>query len=421
MDIGMIKTKIVPSIYTNVLLRNVNLSRPIQIGNKFVSRLSDEEQREICARYQAGQTGTQIAEAYQFTPTGVYDILERHGIPRHNRLYKLTQVDQDAICLRYQAGESSSSLGKAFGVWGATVIRVLRVSGIPRRPPPTWPAIYKANHHFFDKISSENSAYWLGFLAADGYVSADNAITLSLARKDREHVVAFQQAIGATHPVVDRTCKTSYGTSMQSKFYMRSPRLARALRRLGFTHNKTTNCPWPKMPERLRHHFVRGYVDGDGGFYVSRLKHYRDGTPRKLVHYVFRFSVTSHITFIETLQQWLSRTCNISINKLDYRRPGRPFPSLTYSGRNIVGRIYHCLYANATIWLPRKRLAIAQGLQETITPRYVSKLNHAQAQEIRERYATGTITNAKLAEEYGVAKSTIVWITTGKHWRMTAS
>lgn len=335
--------------------------------------------------------------------------------------YKLSRAEKEDICRRYEAGESSIALGIAFQVAPGNIIGIIKRRGIRRRNRSEAKRFYRLAHHFFDEIDSEATAYWLGFLAADGHIGSGNSIRLGLASKDREHVVAFQQAIGSTHPVVDCQYRSSYGSNPQTYLYLRSQIMAQALRRHGFTAQKTTDCPWPPMPEGLRHHFVRGYVDGDGGFYVRLLRRYADGTPRPNGQYVFQFMVTSHVTFIETLQQWLMAACQVSLTKLAYRKKGRPFPTLMYAGRRVVQRIYACLYEKATIWLSRKRVAIEQGLQEAITPRYASKLTAIQAREIRERYHAGGITNAQLAAEYGVAKSTIVWITTGKHWRVTAS
>jgi hypothetical protein len=46
-----------------------------------------------------------------------------------------------------------------------------------------------------------------------------------------------------------------------------------------------------------------------------------------------------------------------------------------------------------------------------------SKLKEADVKMIRERYATETITQARLANEYGVNQSTITYILNGKSWR----
>ena len=45
------------------------------------------------------------------------------------------------------------------------------------------------NECSFDTIDTEEKAYWLGFMYADGYISSkNNQIGLSLAVKDIEHL-----------------------------------------------------------------------------------------------------------------------------------------------------------------------------------------------------------------------------------------
>lgn len=54
----------------------------------------------------------------------------------------------------------------------------------------------KFNEHIFDNIDTEEKAYWLGFIFADGYISSLNAkyknvFELSLSIKDLNHIKKF--------------------------------------------------------------------------------------------------------------------------------------------------------------------------------------------------------------------------------------
>ena len=56
--------------------------------------------------------------------------------------------------------------------------------------------LIKINEHIFDTIDTEEKAYWLGFLFADGNVSKrDNCFEMSLAEKDKEHLEKFNNFI----------------------------------------------------------------------------------------------------------------------------------------------------------------------------------------------------------------------------------
>lgn len=55
---------------------------------------------------------------------------------------------------------------------------------------------------FFKTIDTEEKAYWLGFLYADGSVSKDlKAVTLELNIKDIDHIRKFKRAINSTHKI----------------------------------------------------------------------------------------------------------------------------------------------------------------------------------------------------------------------------
>ena len=51
--------------------------------------------------------------------------------------------------------------------------------------------ICKFNEHVFDNIDSEEKAYWLGFIFADGYISSQEGnynFEISLKGSDKEHL-----------------------------------------------------------------------------------------------------------------------------------------------------------------------------------------------------------------------------------------
>ena len=45
--------------------------------------------------------------------------------------------------------------------------------------------VYYLNENYFEKIDTEEKAYWLGFIYADGYITGDK-LGISLAKCDKE-------------------------------------------------------------------------------------------------------------------------------------------------------------------------------------------------------------------------------------------
>lgn len=123
----------------------------------------------------------------------------------------------------------------------------------------------KFNEHIFDTIDSEEKAYWLGFIFADGYISSsplrENVksiyqFELSLGLKDLKHLEKFKKFMEYEKElIVD---------SYRCRFVLANKHLWTTLNNLGCTPNKSLTLEFPSIPENLIRHFIRGYFDGDG-------------------------------------------------------------------------------------------------------------------------------------------------------------
>src|SRR3990167_3199133 len=70
-------------------------------------------------------------------------------------------------------------------------------------PKPKGHRTYTINESFFNLINP-NSAYVLGFVAADGYISNDG-LEIALASKDESHVQKIKNLLSSNHPISRRT------------------------------------------------------------------------------------------------------------------------------------------------------------------------------------------------------------------------
>lgn len=53
------------------------------------------------------------------------------------------------------------------------------------------------NRHIFDIIDSQEKAYWLGFIIADGYLNVDRRmLRIKLGDKDKNHLEKFIKFLG---------------------------------------------------------------------------------------------------------------------------------------------------------------------------------------------------------------------------------
>ena len=131
--------------------------------------------------------------------------------------------------------------------------------------------ILKFDNTVFDNIDTEEKAYWLGFLYADGNVGLkNNVITLTLAEKDREHIQKFNAFLKNGGKIYSKKCGKykSCSLSVCNKYFRER------LISLGCIPQKSLVLQFPNLSifqdSNLVYDFIRGYVDGDGCLTFSR-------------------------------------------------------------------------------------------------------------------------------------------------------
>ena len=119
------------------------------------------------------------------------------------------------------------------------------------------------NINYFDSIDTEEKAYWLGFLFADGAITKNKnsySIEFCLKREDREHVKLFAKAISKEHIIETDNYRT--------RCVIGSKHMFEVLEALGCTRKKSLTLKFPEnsifKDKSLIRHFIRGYVEGDG-------------------------------------------------------------------------------------------------------------------------------------------------------------
>lgn len=123
---------------------------------------------------------------------------------------------------------------------------------------------YNFNQSIFNTIDTEEKAYWLGFITADGYVNESrHFLNIKLQAGDEAHLYKFKQFLGC----IEIPIKDDIGGSGQivKSITVNSRTLVNDLINLGVRQGKSGNehiCN--KVPDNLIPHYIRGLIDGDG-------------------------------------------------------------------------------------------------------------------------------------------------------------
>lgn len=198
------------------------------------------------------------------------------------------------------------------------------------------------NSNIFEKIDSEEKAYWLGFLYADGSIYKNNKghyrFELGLAEKDLTHIEKFKKFVNSKHNIKYRIKTKSFRLSFND------PQFAKDLIELGCVPNKSLILTFPteeQVPLELQKHFIRGYFDGDG--YLSK-------PPRGL-----GISLLGTNEFLNSLLDYMYSVINITKKnplKKDKRHLNNTY-YFEFSGDNARYFLKH-IYENSNIHLDRK-------------------------------------------------------------------
>ena len=290
---------------------------------------------EVLARYAAGESTHALAAVYDCAAITIQRKLRHWGavIRCPGRTTKLPKLE---ILDRYAAGESSAALATAYGRSGATMRENLHRWGaaVRRRGPVR---AYALNEDFFQSIRTEEQAYWLGFILADGSVNRTvQTCRIDLAVSDKDHLRKLATAVGAEAPIkLAHHGKSAY-------LDLCSAQLCRDLCALECGPCKTGNHGTPVVAEDLQRHFYRGYVDGDGSLF-----------PVPQIH-AWCFDTVGSTRFITEFQHWLIAHANVGKTKLSRARCVSDVSSVRYTGGPQIERIARLLYEGATVFLDRK-------------------------------------------------------------------
>jgi hypothetical protein len=176
------------------------------------------------------------------------------------------ETEKKEMLLAYKSGENLTSIAKRYGTSHTTVASVLRGQGIQFHLQNGLTRFHTYDSRYFQVIDMEEKAYWLGFLTADGCITAGRTkissqrLTIHLGIRDYNHLIKFKQALRATQMVSknERSCS----------FTIYNAELVADLAVHGIVPRKTLHTKPAQIVSALERPYWRGVIDGDG--YISK-------------------------------------------------------------------------------------------------------------------------------------------------------
>lgn len=273
------------------------------------------------------------------------------------RLPKIYGAAKVSFAKDFKSGMTYQQLSEKYGICKGTVTNLLLQLNLKSKRQRFW-----VDDHYFDVIDTEEKAYLLGFLIADGCIREEKdyrykdvkttRICFSNSEDDKEILDIIHSKICPNHKMI--YYHNSRGAKIRKPQYTiqwPAPNTVRVLKEKykilsRKTYDQNFVFPFETIPENLHRHFIRGFMDGDGSINWSELKfvfnseHFMNQIIQKFSN-LFKEHEETVYDFSYTIKCIKGKTT-------DYWRLFIPLGH----GRDKLIKSY--LYKDATIFLSRK-------------------------------------------------------------------
>ncbi len=206
---------------------------------------------------------------------------------------------------------------------------------------------YTYNSGFFEEIDTEEKAYWLGFIYADGYIifnerTRNYELGIELQIKDSTHLEKFNKALDGNISISSRkrVCNLNNKEYETCLIRIYNKRMVQSLMNYGVVQNKSKKISLPALRTDLMTHFVRGFFDGDGCITLDSQHNHPKAD-----------FTSGSLLFLQDLRAWLYENGVGSYICQEREETFRLF----IRGMKNYDNFYNLIYEDSTIYLDRKK------------------------------------------------------------------
>ena len=238
-------------------------------------------------------------------------------------------------------------VGEKYELSTPTIIKIL--DGTPRYPKAK---LFNPDlqEHFFQNIDTEEKAYFLGLIIADGNVFKDNtgrqaSISITLDLKDEYILQKFKEVLNTN---------TNIGRDGRGcgQIAVRSNIMAQDLQKYGVVPRKSNITYLPTISnENMMNHLIRGIFDGDGSI-IAKLNPTDIDKNNRYLHAI-SFCGTHQL--MEDISKFCEKVLFLKITPKVYDYKDRQLSEIKIQNIEDIKIFGDWLYKDATIYLTRKR------------------------------------------------------------------
>lgn len=316
---------------------------------------SNEEKQDIVKSFQEGKKFSEIQKKYNAHYFTIKKVLDEFNIDTNSKRRWTSKQKQDILRMYTEESMSIAEIKAVYTTHAREISKILRDFGIdtsyyqPRR------VNRNINKDFFEVIDTEEKAYILGLLMADGCVRyrREGQCYLTLELIDKEIVERVQKELNSDSKIYESHRKRDYIKNENSTytFSVTDEKLCNDLAKYGIIPMKTKKTDWltQDIPYDLRKHYLRGLFDGDGSIGC----------------YNNRWSITlvnNHPEFLKEVGSWIEdllgfKCPTISKTSTSYR--------IGYTGKK-AKKLMKTLYRDNNIHIDRKQKLADQAIKDIV-------------------------------------------------------
>lgn len=316
---------------------------------------TNEEKQDIVKSFQEGKTFKELQDKYNAHYFTIKKVLEDYNVNTNNKRRWTEKQKKDIVRMYIEESKTIEDIKKKYTTHAREISKILRENNIDTSYYMNRRINRSINRDYFESIDTEEKAYLLGILMADGCVREKRTgqLYLSLELIDKEIIEFIKKELNLESKinisnrkrVHIKNEKTTYRISVTDK------KLCSDLTKYGIVPNKTvvTERLVQNIPFDLRKHYLRGLFDGDGsiGYYNNRW---------------FISLVNNHSELLEDVGLWIEELLGFKCPKVSKTSTSN---KLTYSGKK-AKEIMKLLYQNNKISINRKQKLADQAVQDIV-------------------------------------------------------
>lgn len=337
----------------NFHVRPENIKKVLISKNIHIRTISEQKQKVtnemienfISAYVNEKLTIPEISRKYKVSISTICRYFNENGIITHGK--SISKETEEKIVKLYKSGLSENEIYKITGNIPRTITNALKRNNIHIRDNTEY-RTYSVDETYFDNIDTQNKAYVLGLLYADGNVSKIKyRLQLSLQERDKHILEQIRNDMKSERPLTFRQFN-KYNSNRQNHYSLdiNCKKIHSSLAQWGIVPKKTHVLKYPNfLQDDMHRHFIRGVLDGDGCIHPPYGKNGKIKSVDICGTYDFCCGLKDIIESI------LNIHCSVIKTSAD---PNRTTYRVTISSGIQVSKFLSWIYNDANLYLYRK-------------------------------------------------------------------